>query len=139
MSRCAQGGGGESEGRQGGQRLQYVRGSALASPWAADGAAGGGCTGAADTARGRRTTHRRGGGERCTLSRRCPTARWIFGPPKPSGARLLRFQDETEADIYEEVDEREYESRLAGDRQQAQDFIEDDGTYGSSNTTHQRR
>ena len=37
-------------------------------------------------------------------------------------------QDEVEQDIYEEVDEREYESRQAGDRQEAQDFIEDDGT-----------
>ena len=32
-----------------------------------------------------------------------------------------------EADVYEEVDEREFESRTAGDRQQAHDFIEDDG------------
>ena len=29
--------------------------------------------------------------------------------------------------MYEEVDEREFESRTAGDRQQAHDFIEDDG------------
>ena len=29
--------------------------------------------------------------------------------------------------VYEEVDEREFESRQAGDRQMAQDFIEDDG------------
>jgi hypothetical protein len=41
---------------------------------------------------------------------------------------VRRIQDEVEQDIYEEVDEREYESRQAGDRQEAHDFIEDDGT-----------
>ena len=50
---------------------------------------------------------------------------------RPIGApnsTARRIQDEVEQDIYEEVDEREYEARQAGDRQEAQDFIEDDGT-----------
>jgi hypothetical protein len=38
---------------------------------------------------------------------------------------------EEEASVYEEVDEREYEKRQAGDRQMAHDFIEDDGTHGA--------
>jgi hypothetical protein len=47
-----------------------------------------------------------------------------------SFASLLRarVQAEEEVGVYEEVDEREFEARSAGDRQSAQDFIEDDGT-----------
>ena len=43
------------------------------------------------------------------------------------GKRTDAHDDAEDADVYEEVDEREFESRVAGDRQEAHDFIEDDG------------
>ena len=45
------------------------------------------------------------------------------------GKRTDAHEDAEDADIYEEVDEREFESRAAGDRQEAHDFIEDDGVF----------
>jgi DNA polymerase alpha subunit A len=46
------------------------------------------------------------------------------------GLRIDEHELEDEADVYEEVDQKEFESREAGERQSARDFIEDDEGIG---------
>ena len=46
------------------------------------------------------------------------------------GLRTDEHEIEEENEVYDEVDEREFENRKAGDRQQARDFIEDDEGIG---------
>ena len=46
------------------------------------------------------------------------------------GLRTEEHEVEEENEVYDEVDEREFENRTAGDRQQARDFIEDDEGIG---------